>query len=263
MVISQSVAEGEDVARNSVITLEISSGADGVTVPSVVGKSEAEAKVTLEAEGFILVKDYSASDTVAKGNIVSQTPAEGESVAKGSNVTIIVSTGKSTNSVSVPDIRLHTEADAKAMLTAAGLTWSTIEEDYSDTVPAGCVISQSYSPNVTVDEGTSVNFTLSLGLKTVAYKCNFSVNAPGGYQGGSAEVVLTQNDTGAVLFRTQATGFPVAINLNNITGSGAGVITISYKVSTTVQEQYEDGTVGTSTKEESKSEYQQVTFTQQ
>lgn len=263
MVISQSVAVGEEVAPSTVITLEISSGADGVTVPSVVGKSEAEAKVTLEAEGFILVKDYSASDTVAKGNIISQTPAEGESVTKGSNVTVIVSTGKSTNSVTVPDIRLHTEADAKAMLTAAGLTWSTIEEDYSDTVPAGCVISQSYSPNVTVDEGTSVNFTLSLGLKTVAYKCNFSVNAPSGYQGGNAEVVLTQSDTGAVLFRTQTTAFPVAINLNNITGSGTGVITISYKVSTTVQEQYEDGTVGTSTKEESKSEYQQVAFTQQ
>lgn len=262
-VISQNVEPGSRVAKGGVVELTVSSGKDGIAVPSVIGKSEAEAKVALETEGFVMQKQTSASDSVAKGNVISQTPSEGESAAKGSTVTVVISTGKSTNSVTVPDIRLHTEADAKALLTAAGLTWSTIDEDYSDTVPVGCVISQSYSPNLTVDEGTSVNFTLSLGPKTVVYKCNFSVNAPPTYQGGPATVTLTQDGTNTVLFSTTTTTFPVGINLSNITGGGTGVITIHYTITSTVVNENEDGTTSSETKSEEKSDYQQVTFTAQ
>lgn len=263
LVVSQSIAAGQEVQANSVVELVVSSGEDGIAVPSVVGKSEAEAKVALESEGFIMSKDYSASDSVAKGNIISQVPAEGQSAPKGSTVTVVISSGKSTNSVIVPDIRLQTEAAAKTLLTAASLTWSTIDETYSDTVPIGCVVSQSYSPGLTVDEGTSVNFTLSLGPKTVSYKCNFNVNAPSSYQGGNAEVVLTQTGSNNVLYNSTVTGFPVAINLNKIQGQGTGVITITYTVSTTVEIENEDGSTSNQVKNEIKAEYQNVTFTQE
>ncbi len=262
-VIDQNVAAGSETPKGSVIELKVSSGKDGVAVPSVIGKSEAEAKVALEAEGFVMQKETSASDSVAKGNVISQSPSEGESAAKGSTVTVVISTGKSTNSVTVPDIRLQTEQDARALLTAAGLTVGTVNEDYSDTVPVGCVVSQSYSPNLTVDEGTSVNFTLSLGPKIVVYKCNFSVNAPVAYQGGPATVTLVQNGTNTVLFNSTTTSFPVLINLSNIMGGGTGVITIDYTVTSTVVHENEDGTTSNETKTENKSDYQQVTFTEQ
>jgi serine/threonine-protein kinase len=262
-VVSQSITAGQEIQANSVVELVVSSGEDGVTVPSVVGKSEAEAKVALESEGFIMSKDFSASDSVAKGNIISQVPAEGQSAPNGSTVAVVISSGKSTNSVIVPDIRLQTEAAAKTLLTAASLTWSTIDEAYSDTVPIGCVVSQSYSPGLTVDEGTSVNFTLSLGPETVSYKCNFNVNAPSSYQGGNAEIVLTQTGTNNVLYHSTVTGFPVSINLNNIQGQGTGVITITYTISTTVDIENEDGTISSQVKSETKAEYQNVTFTQE
>lgn len=262
-VISQNVAPGTEVTEGSVVELTVSSGKDGIAVPSVIGRSEAEARVAIENEGFVMQKEESASDSVAKGNVISQTPSEGESAAKGSTVTVVISTGKSTNSVTVPDIRLQTEADAKALLTAAGLTWSTIDEGYSDTVPIGCVISQSYSPNLTVDEGTSVNFTLSLGPKTLVYKCNFSVNAPTAYQGTPATVTLTQDGTNMVLFSTTTNSFPVNINLSNITGGGTGVITVNYTITSTAVHENEDGTMSNETKTENKSDYQQVTFTVQ
>ena len=262
-VISQNVAEGEKIAEGSVVELAVSSGADGVVVPSVIGKTEAEARVALENEGFQMQKEESPSDSVPKGNVVSQNPSDGQSAEKGSVVSVIISTGKSSKAVAVPDIRLQTEADAKALLTAAGLTWTTIDQAYSDIVPMGCVISQSYSPGVSVDEGTSVNFTISMGSQVVTYKCNFNVNAPSAYQGGSAEVVLTQAGTNAVLFKTNVSAFPVGINLTGITGEGSGVITVTYTVSTPVEQQNDDGSVSTGMKQEVKSDYQQVAFQQE
>jgi len=265
-VLKQDIAEGQTVAAGSQVQLTVSSGKDGVSVPDVTNLSEAEARVTLEKEGFSMVKDESASDTVEKGNVVSQNPGAGESVEKGSTITVIISTGKSTNSVTVPDIRLQTLEDAKAKLSEAGLTYpATIEEEYSDVVPAGCVVSQSYAPNMTVDEGTEIVFTVSKGAedKLTYYKCNLSVNAPSTYAGGVATVTLTQTDTNTVLFQTKTTSFPVAINVTNIQGSANATITIEYTIDNTVITENEDGSINSVTTQDTKKETQAVTLTPQ
>lgn len=263
-VISQSIEDGEVVPVGSVVELEVSSGTDGVAVPNVTGLTEAEAKVNLENSGFTMAKEEGASDSVAKGNVISQNPAYGESIPKGSTVTVIISTGASTTAVEVPDIRLQTETDAKAMLTANNLSWSTVSEEYSDTVPIGCVVNQSYAPGTSVPEGTSVSFTLSAGPQNggaALYKCNFLVNAPSAYTGGNAVVTLTQPDTGAVLFATTTTSFPVTINLANISGSPNALISVTYTVVGNIVTENEDGTTESTPTAEEKTEYQQVTLT--
>lgn len=265
-VIDQSIPAGESVATGTVVELTVSSGTDGLVVPDVTNLTEAEARVLLENEGFNMVKDESASDSVVKGNVITQNPASGESAQKGDTVTVIISTGKPNSSVTVPDIRLQTETDAKNMLTDAGLTWSTIDEAFSDAVPIGCVVAQSYAPNVTVPEGTGVSFTLSKGPENgglALYKCNISVAAPPTYAGGNATVVLSQPDTGNILFQTVTTSFPVAINLTNIAGSQNALVSVTYTISSTVVVEDQDGVPQSTTHTEEKTEYQQVTLSPQ
>lgn len=273
-VIGQSIAEGESVPSDTEIELTVSSGEDGVKIPDVIGKSEAEARVVLEENGFIMESDESSSDTVPKGSVISQNPAAGEEAQKGSVVTVMISTGKSDNTVEVPDIRLKSEDEALALLVEAGLTGIKENEVASAVVPKDCVVSQSYSPGVSVAQGTSITYTLSTGpegalpgepenVQNKLYKCNLSVTAPTAYTGGTAVVTLTQSGTGTVLFQSATTSFPVAINLNNITGSDTAVLTVAYQITNTYITENEDGTTNSRTTSEEKTDSKQVTLTPQ
>ena len=267
-VIGQSIAEGEQILTGSVVELTVSSGKDGVTIPDVLGLSEAEARVKLSGEGFEMETSELPSDDVEKGLVVSQNPSAGESVQKGTTVTVIISTGPSVEKISVPDIRNMTQAYAKSALSDAELSEGTITEQNSDIVPVGCVIAQSIAPGTEVTKGTSVDMTISSGPLeeeplVVLYSCNFSVTAPSTYGGGPATVSLMQNDTGTVLFRTTTTTFPVAINLTNIMGSPDCTISIKYSVDNTVIHENEDGSVESHTTTEEKTETQPVTLTRQ
>jgi serine/threonine-protein kinase len=103
-VISQSPLGAEIAALGSSIQVYISSGGgdeedekkDEVQVPSVTGKDEATARALIIEAGLSCGNaKEEASDTVPKGNVISQSVAAGTSVEKGSNVGITISTGPS------------------------------------------------------------------------------------------------------------------------------------------------------------------------
>lgn len=91
-VISQS-ATGT-AAKGSTITLTISSGAGSTTIPNVVGQTQNDAIVALQAAGFNYSVEQMSSSTVTKGTVIKQSPSSG-SGTKGATVTIYVSTGDS------------------------------------------------------------------------------------------------------------------------------------------------------------------------
>ncbi|KPJ74626.1 MAG: hypothetical protein AMJ54_16870, partial [Deltaproteobacteria bacterium SG8_13] len=65
--------------------------------------------------------------------------------------------------VSVPDVVGLPQADAETAIVAAGLAVGTLFVEYSDTVPAGAVISQNPVAGAAVSEGTPVDLFISLG----------------------------------------------------------------------------------------------------
>ncbi|HAO34407.1 MAG TPA: serine/threonine protein kinase, partial [Candidatus Competibacteraceae bacterium] len=81
------------------------------------------------------------SATVLQGEIISQNPAAGASVAPGSAVALVVSSGP--ESVTVPSVVGQTQTAAADALKQVGLTVGTITRENSATVPAGTVISQN------------------------------------------------------------------------------------------------------------------------
>src|SRR5262249_11651036 len=65
-----------------------------VTVPNVVGLSQAAATTSLTGAGLTVGGiTFGPSATVPNGNVISQTPAAGSSIAGGSAVALVVSTG--------------------------------------------------------------------------------------------------------------------------------------------------------------------------
>lgn len=84
-------------------------------------------------------KTYKYDDSVDAGKVVSQSP-RGGNAQEGSTVTIVISQGK--KSSTVPSVQGHSKKDAQAALQKAGLKVA-VKEEYSDSVKAGQVISQS------------------------------------------------------------------------------------------------------------------------
>ncbi len=95
-VISQSIAAGESIEIYSAVDLVISEGPVMVKVPNLRNKTQAEAEAVLIDAGLVTGSiTYEMSYTVEQDNIISQTAAAGESVATGSAIDIVISSGLS------------------------------------------------------------------------------------------------------------------------------------------------------------------------
>src|SRR5271154_3823697 len=79
------------------------SGGMAVAVPNVVGDTQAAATTSITGAGLTLgAVMMQSSSTVASGNVISESPAAAASVAKGSAVALVVSSGPAM--VAVPNV---------------------------------------------------------------------------------------------------------------------------------------------------------------
>jgi serine/threonine-protein kinase len=239
---SQDPAAGTIVEENSVLTLVVSSGrapgaevdieaeptaqVGGAAVPDVVGKSEAEARVAIENEGFVFASIEQENENVEKGKVISQSPLGATNAPLGSSIQVYISSGKTVEEVKVPDLSGKDEATARALLVEAGLTCNTSEEN-SDTVPKGNVISQSVAAGTTVEKGSSVDIKVSKG--TSGYTCNATIQMPEGYLEGTDAIIVLIDAAGAEIGRFTTNSFPYTAVKTGITSSPAGVITVTYQ----------------------------------
>ncbi len=90
-VISQSPAGGTKVQPNATVNLVIAKAPTTATVPDVTGSTAAAAKSTLSGAGFsVTEKTMDTSKQNEDGIVLSQSPTSGQTVKKGSTVTIVV-----------------------------------------------------------------------------------------------------------------------------------------------------------------------------
>ena len=165
-IMSQDPAEDTEVAKNSTITVVISSGEEAkmVKVPNIVDRTEEEAEKSLQAAKLTVVHgEAQFSDEIDAGRVISSDPEAGTEVEEGTEVTIVISLGK--DQAKVPELRNKSASEAEAALKDAGLAGSASEE-YSDSVEAGLVISQSIDAGEKVDKGTTVSYVVSKGPET-------------------------------------------------------------------------------------------------
>ncbi|HET9671931.1 MAG TPA: Stk1 family PASTA domain-containing Ser/Thr kinase, partial [Actinomycetota bacterium] len=111
------------VDEGSQVEVRVSKGVRQVTVPDVLGQSESSATAELEAAGFEVSTTEAPSDSVPEGLVSEQSPSAGSEAAKGSTVTITISTGP--EQTTTPDVIGEDTATARAMIRDAGLRPST------------------------------------------------------------------------------------------------------------------------------------------
>lgn len=218
-IISQNIQEGDMVDEGTTVRVVVSSGKgeSEVSVPKVVGYTDTAAIGMLTDAKLDYTREYESSDTIPEGTVIRQSPEGGQMVAEGTKVTIVVSQGK--KSVTVPDLRKKTEAQACQLLEDAGLNPGTVTSEYDDEVPEGQVISQSEVAGKTVYSGTTVSFTVSLGPKEVFYRCWLNIKLPADDTVVAANIQLV-DPNGNVLEswpNVSAASFPFQIDVMNLT----------------------------------------------
>jgi beta-lactam-binding protein with PASTA domain/predicted Ser/Thr protein kinase len=139
-VTAQQPAAGVSVVEGTSVRINVSKGARPVVVPSVTNIPYDQAAAELQAAGFVPARTDVASDLPA-GIVVSQSPAANTESARGTTVTLSVSTGPRT--VAVPDVTGLDVAIARATLLDAGFRVRTALEDTEDPLSDGVVLSQS------------------------------------------------------------------------------------------------------------------------
>ena len=179
-VYDQSPAAGVKTDVHTQVTIYISTGKETFKLDDVTGMDYDQAQSQLENDGLNVSLEFEYSDSVDKNEVIRTSPEEGSQVAEGDTVTIVASKGKETKYVTVPYVIGYDLDTAISMIKDAGLTYDGKSSDYSDSVSKGEVMNQSIGSGQSVEEGTSITLTVSLGSKVSSYTASISIENPFG-----------------------------------------------------------------------------------
>ena len=151
-VVTQNPAGGASVGKGSSVTITVCAAATPVTVPNVIGQTQDQATATLSNAGLTAGPTTTSDcNSTSNGNVVTQNPAAGASVSKGSSVTIGVC-----SAVSVPNVIRQTQDQATTTLSNAGLTADPATTGDCRTTQDGLVVTQDPAGGTSVGKGSSV-----------------------------------------------------------------------------------------------------------
>lgn len=253
LIIYQSVSEGTMIGEGTKIGVKISLGLTSEEMPNVVGKSENAAKeAIIRLVGDVVKVEYVHDATMKAGEVIEQEPAAGAEITAKSRIVLTISKGDEGGNVVVPNVVNDTLENAKASLTAVGLTVGNVSYAASDRVAEGRVMTQTLSANTEVPSGSVVNLVISTGSDTTQNQNEnenqnqntetttppannnqtqtqgtkyFTINAPSG-SSGSVYVRVVKEDADGVFpvvdaYR-DASEFPYSVS---VTGKGSGTVT--------------------------------------
>lgn len=237
-VYDQSPAAGTKVDVHTQVTINISSGKEKFSLDDVTGMQYQQAQAQLENDGLVVSLEFDYSDSVGSDKVISTSPKAGSQVAKGDTITITASKGKETKTTIVPNLLGQNIDDAIQKIKDAGLTYNGKSSDYSDSYSENQVMDQSISAGKTVDEGTTISLTVSLGSRVTSYSASIPIESPFGrditdgdgntdvYDSGQVTVVVYKPDGSSETVYDQNTSegsLPGSVSTTS-TASGSGTV---------------------------------------
>lgn len=165
-VLAQRPAPGIKIRNGSRVVLVASAGPPPVALPVVLGKRGAAAIAALGAVGFHAVAPkllFAYSPTVPAGDVIavySGSAADPESAAYGSSLELALSKGRAP--VPIPSVEGLSAQAAAAALQQVGFV-EVVRDAFSNTVPAGDVITTEPSAKKMLQPGRRVHVVISLG----------------------------------------------------------------------------------------------------
>ncbi|WP_045698609.1 Stk1 family PASTA domain-containing Ser/Thr kinase [Streptomyces rubellomurinus] len=159
-VCTQNPTAGTQVAENTAITVQLSSGPAKTQVPTVTGKPKDQATKALSDAGFTNVTtEYKDDDNAAQDTVTAQDPAAGSNADPSAPIKLTISQGKAKQTV--PNVVGSQKDDAVNQLQGQGF-----QVDASKTTPTtdqtkvNTVASQSVAPNTKAAAGTKISLTI-------------------------------------------------------------------------------------------------------
>ena len=165
LAVSSDPGKGTKVEPNSTVTVHFSTGSAMVKVPDLTGKTQEDARKALKdagLEGGNTSQEDSA--TVAKDRVIYTNPPAGNSVARGTTVDLVLSTGNT----SVPDVSGQDEATAKKTIEDAGLQFKKGDDVASAEVERGKAVSSDPAAGSSASSGDTITVHFSSGAATPA-----------------------------------------------------------------------------------------------
>jgi serine/threonine protein kinase/beta-lactam-binding protein with PASTA domain len=160
-VLRSDPAAGTRVPENTSITLYVSSGAQLILVPSLLGMTEEQAKVALtNAKLNIGTITQANSASALLGQVTATDPLSNAQVAPGTLVNLVISNGK----VLVPDVRNLSIDDARSLLTAPDVSLTV-----SITTKTTCTGTQG---TIVVDQSIPAGLTNQMSAIVLYVGCN-------------------------------------------------------------------------------------------
>jgi len=125
------------------------------------GLNEQEARKSLDKAGFQVAVRSQESPKEDAGRILEHSVAGRKEARKGSKIVLTV--GEGPQVVKVPDLVGLTYSEAEGELEEAGFLVGGVREVSSETVPAGVISDQDPQAGTTLDQGSYVYLTTSIG----------------------------------------------------------------------------------------------------
>jgi serine/threonine-protein kinase len=191
-------------------------GGGDVKVPDLVGLTSTAAAQTLQNDNLTLGTTTFRTSTTAKGLVLSTNPKSGDSVAKNSAVSLVVSNGPNIPIVPVPNVVGDSLATAIQKLGTANLNYTV--KTISSNQPQGTVLSQSPTAGSHVKQTVPVQLTVS-GTQTSVSVPSVLGQSPTAAGGTLARAGLTVGSQSSECSNGYASGQVSAQN----PGSGASV----------------------------------------
>jgi serine/threonine protein kinase/beta-lactam-binding protein with PASTA domain len=211
----------------------ISGNGSNYAVPDVAGLTLAQAEKEIANAHLIAQPVNRASNSVTKGDVISTSPPNGTTVAKGSVVKLFVSTGAA--KVAVPNVKGELAATATSALENKGFTVNE-QQAPDSTLPPNTVARQSPAAGTLAAKGSTVIIFVSGGgtkvpgvvgdsqqgatqqLENDGFSVNVQMSSGSGSQGfqpgtvwktsPGAGTVLTQGSTVTIFVVPQPTPSP-------------------------------------------------------
>jgi eukaryotic-like serine/threonine-protein kinase len=198
-VITTRPPPGSRMHSDQPLVLVVSSGPVQVAVPNVVGQPQATATTNLQNAGFVVTTTTATNNTVPTGNVISTNPPANTKRAKGSQVQLVVSTGK--QKVPIPSLVGQTPSAAGQSLGQLGLVVADQVSEPSTSVQFGRVTRTDPPAGSQLPIGSSVTVYVSSGVPQVTVP-----DLSNDTQAGASAALQTAGLTGN--FSTQPTTNP-------------------------------------------------------
>ncbi len=157
-VTEQTPEAGSRVEFGSEITIVVSAGDGFVRVPDVRGSPFEELQLLLFTHSLAIGEVVERESEAVAGEVISQTPAPGDTVAAGTEIELVISAGPPM--IEIPDVVDMPSAEAARVLRAAGFE-VTYQDRYAWRVDRGAVIGTD--PEDEAPLGSRITLEVSLG----------------------------------------------------------------------------------------------------